>query len=554
MFKTNPRRNIFAVVGTVAILSVAGVYLYNRTILAKELTPQEAARIVPEEAWMVTHISSNSKSWSKLTEFGSNKAKNMLDQKLNNVTAQLSSNNIDIDYRQDIEPWLGNITIAKLPTKEGQATLDEENSNLLAIIGITNKFEAGMFLNKLQDGKDSNEFQKRTYKGITIVETPTQTNEPLNTALIGHRLIMASSPEIMNLTIDTIKGKSSFADRIEHLEIAKNYDSKNTLIKMFVPEYTKIVKNNLEFSPTARMAARRVERFNNIESMMMWVDVNDNGLHFRALAQLDSPANSSENIAQVEEDEVLALLPDDTIAFFNGQKIDRIWSYFIAKVAEDRILRYNVSKYKKSFETSTNLDLNRDVFSWMNGEFALALVPVKTRGMLANYGLAGMVIWETNERSRAENTLAKIENKRKYLRDISVEKQNVNGKEIIEWKNLQGENILSYTWLNDSSLILKLGAFSEETLEIEAGNSIVKNKTFTGATKYLPKENHGYLYINNLDKVIPALDRSLEDYTPYSIVPEARAALTSVEAIALTTSQPSPSTSQLDMFVSLKSQ
>lgn len=549
MFNKNPRRNIFAVVGTLTFLTAGSMYLYNRTIIGRELTSQEAAKIVPEEAWMVTHISSDSRSWSKLTKFGSNKAKDMLDAELQEATIELSSNSID--YYKDVEPWLGNITIAKLPSDEGLSTLDAEKYNILAIIGIKNKLEAGMFINKLQDGSNSNEFQTRKYRGVTIFETKTQTNEPLNTALIGDRLIMASDPEIMNLAIDTMNGRDSFADRMEAEKLAKQNNTKEkTLFQIYIPDYADVVKTSLSFSPTSRMAARRIDKFSNIKSMMMWLEVNDNGLHFQALAKLNSPTNLTEN--QPIPDEMLSYLPANTIALYNGTEIDRTWSSFIAKVAKDRLLRYNLSKYKKSFETSTNLDLDKDVFSWMDGEFAMALVPPTNKGILADYGIAGMVIWTTDKRSQAENTLKKIEAKRASFNDILVEKRNVDGKEITEWKNLAGEDILSYTWLNDTSLLLKLGSSPDPTLKVKANNSVSKDKTFTKVTKYLPKNNQGYLYINNLEQIIPPIERFLAN-TPYSIEPEAQAALTSVEAIAVTTSQPSPSLSELDIFVSLKS-
>ncbi len=552
MSKKNQRKGIFAVVGAVAIVAIGGSYLWARTIIGKELSPAEASEMVPEEAWMATYISTKSKSWSKLTEFGSNKAKDMLDEELDYVSRQLSSN--DIDYHKDIEPWLGSMMIATFPPDEGKSMMKQENLNVLGVLGIKNKFEAGMFINKKIKGKvnsnDLNNFQERIYKGVIIIETKTPTNELLNTALMDDRLIMASNREVMNKTIDTIQGGRSFEDKIKAQEmIPKKMGQQTTLIKIYMPDYATLMKTSLRSSPKTRLAARTVDKINDVEAIMMGVAVNDRGIHFQTLAKLKQEENRQGT--RTIQGDILSSLPNNTIALVNVERLDRTWSSLLDRAAKDRILKFNLNKYKKSFETSMNLDLEQDVFSWMNGEFALALIPAN-RGFLADYGLAGMAMWTTSERSRAEETLEKLEAKAESFNDISIRKRNVNGKEITEWINFQGKDILSYGWLDDSSLLLTFGTPPDQNLDVQANNSISKDKTFTTVTSYLPKTNQGYLYINNLDTIIPVLDRLFED-TSYSVIPEARAALTSVEAIALTTSEPKPFFSQLDIMVSLKS-
>ncbi|MDJ0715564.1 MAG: DUF3352 domain-containing protein [Prochloraceae cyanobacterium] len=552
MSKKNQRKGIFAVVGAVAIVAIGGSYLWARTIIGKELSPAEAAEMVPEEAWMATYISTKSKSWSKLTEFGSNKAKDMLDEELDYVSRQLSSN--DIDYHKDIEPWLGSMMIATFPPDEGKSMMKQENLNVLGVLGIKNKFEAGMFINKKIKGKvnsnDLNDFQERIYKGVIIIETKTPTNELLNTALMDDRLIMASNREVMNKTIDTIQGGRSFEDKIKEQEmVPKKLGKQTTLIKIYMPDYATLMKTSLRSSPKTRLAARTVDKINDVEAIMMGVGVNDRGIHFQTLAKLKEEENR-QRTRRIPGD-ILSSLPNNTIALVNVENLDRTWSSLLDRAAKDRILKFNLNKYKKSFETSMNLDLDRDVFSWMDGEFALALIPAD-RGFLADYGLAGMAMWTTSDRSRAEETLKKLEAKTESFNDISVRKRNLNGTEITEWINFQGKDILSYGWVDDSSLLLTFGTPPDQTLDIQANKSISKDKTFTTVTSYLPKTNQGYLYINNLDAIIAVLDRLFED-TSYSVIPEARAALTSVEAIAVTTSEPKPFFSQLDIMVSLKS-
>nr|MDJ0719362.1 DUF3352 domain-containing protein [Prochloraceae cyanobacterium] len=223
----------------------------------------------------------------------------------------------------------------------------------------------------------------------------------------------------------------------------------------------------------------------------------------------------------------------------------------LSTAAKDRIVKFNFNKYKKSFETSMNLDLERDVFSWMDGEFAVAVIPTN-RGFLADYGLSAVAMWTTSQRSKAEETLEKLEAKAESFNDVSVKTSTVNGKEITEWLNVRGEKVFSYRWLNDKYFILTVGTPPERTTDIQANNSISKDKTFTTIANYLPETNEGYFYINNFDTIIEVLERVFEDQSD-SVTPEAREALSSVEAIALTTSVPKPFFSQLDIIMSFKS-
>ncbi|MDJ0717708.1 MAG: DUF3352 domain-containing protein [Prochloraceae cyanobacterium] len=549
MSKKNYKKGILVVVGTLAIIGAGGTYLWTRTIIGKELTPTEAASMVPEKAWMATYISTNSKSWSKLTEFGSYKAKDLLHEELDDLSSQLSDNNIN--YHKDIKPWLGSMMIAKFPPNEGKSMTNPESLNLLAVIGIKNKLEAGMFIEKLKGVINPSYFLKRTYKGVLILETKTKTNELLNTALIEDRLIMASNPRTMNLAIDTIQGEPSFADKIEPQKIiTKNLGQERTLIQIYIPDFVSVMKTSLRSSPQTRLATRTVEKINDIEAIMMEVAVNERGLHFQTIAKLNSSANRPE--IRGLSDELLPHLPDSTIALIKAGSIKRSWSSFLATAAKDRILKFNLNKYKNSFESKMEVDLERDVFSWMDGEFALAIIPTN-RGILADYGLAGRAMWTTTQRSQAEKALKKLEEKVEYFGEVLVKKRVLNGKEITEWITFQGEDILSYSWLNDSCLMLTFGNPPDSNIDINFNNSLSKDQSFTTVTSYLPKNNKGYFYLNNLDIIIPIIERLFEK-TSYSIIPEARAALTSVESIALTTSNPLPFFSQLDIMVSLKSE
>ena len=134
---------------------------------------------------------------------------------------------------------------------------------------------------------------------------------------------------------------------------------------------------------------------------------------------------------------------------------------------------------------------------------------------------------------------------------IAVKQKDIQGKKVTEWQGFPRKVVLTYSWLDNKSLLMTFGTTADKAINTKAGNSLAENKNFNQITSSLPNKNLGYFYVN-FEEVMSLVDR-LSQRQGNPIPSEPRALLNSIEGIALTVTQPNRSISQLDMTLSLKS-
>ncbi len=108
-----------------------------------------------------------------------------------------------------------------------------------------------------------------------------------------------------------------------------------------------------------------------------------------------------------------------------------------------------------------NLDLDEDIFGWMNGEFALSLIGVN-EGIFRDFGIGTSAIFQTSDWETANRTLAKLEDLAVQNPDVAIDRRTVQDKTIVEWKTPLGEVLLSYGWLDNNSLTIAWGRFGSK--------------------------------------------------------------------------------------------
>jgi len=121
---------------------------------------------------------------------------------------------------------------------------------------------------------------------------------------------------------------------------------------------------------------------------------------------------------------MVARFPGETIALISG--ISRHWSAFVEQTQTSPEFK-GIDQVRQQLKT-INLDLDKDIFGWMDGEFAIAAIPSKQ--VLAAVGFGGALVFDTSDRKTAEATFDKIDHKSNFI----TVGQNVQGKAVTEWQ------------------------------------------------------------------------------------------------------------------------
>ncbi len=331
--------------GTFAVVTFGAGYWYSRNILGQELTPNSGAKILPENVVMTSFVSTDVNKWSKISKFGTAEAQKLISQNLSQLEKEINRKNLDINYQQDIQPWLGGIMFAVLPSQENP------NYDLVTIIGIKDKFQAWNFVENV-----------------------------INKGIIGSEITPKTEAELKQ-----------------------------------------------------------------VKSIVAGIGIEDNSLHFRGIANLNQPLDL--NTIKPVSPNLLQQLPQDTILMVNGNKINQAWSKISENSKTIPELDEVISQSREQFSHWLKLDLDQDIFSWIDGEFAFGLFPVN------NNNLAGLVLLETSDRSQGEITLSKLENLSNQIPFLFIEEQTIEGITVKEWTTLQ-HSFLSYGWVDNNSLLI----------------------------------------------------------------------------------------------------
>lgn len=539
----NKLKFLITAVGATAVMagSVAA-YMYFQGAFGDASSPLTIAKVVPDEALMATFISTDPQSWSQLQQFGTPEAQKLVEQSLQDFNKQILAES-NINYEKDVKPWVGNVMVAILPSTIPQPA---QEPNVLIVVGIKDKISAWNFANNLKTEKGV-KTKEIDYKGQKIIET-TKQGEPSYTAVLNNHLVLAPGRKAVEQAIDTFKGEPSFASREGAANmLSKGVDVKNPIAQIYVPDYASVAQQLIATNPNAAgLPPETLAQLQQVKSVVAGVGVDDAGLRMKAIANVNPQAIKVDY--QPSPGKVVSQFPAETIALITGQGISRNWSAFVEQTKTSPEFQQGLKQAKQQLQT-INIDLDKDIFGWMDGEFAFAAIP-SNQGPLAAVGFGAALVFDTSDRKTASATLSKLDAIAES-NFITVGQRNVGGKAVTEWQiPLQGA-LLGHGWLDEDTVFVALGGSIADAIATTPSQSLDNSETFKAVTGSLQKPNSGYFYLD-MDKTM-SITRKLAQVQNTSIPPYTDAILNSIRGIGLTATSPDKSTSQVEILLALKS-
>ena len=514
-----------------------------------------SAKLVPSTALMATYVTTDPQAWAKLQQFGTPEAQKLLAKGLQDFNKDFFQGS-EISYEKDIKPWIGGVMFAVLPPNPAKPaqfnvpspanppiTLQQEPKNLL-IVGIKDKISALNFANRLK-GLKNVKSQESDYKGEKIIETVSNGKPTYSVVLNNSHLVLAPEKQAVENAIDTFKGQPSFATKEGASNIlAKGVDVKNTLAQIYIPDYPGMIQQLIAASPQARqLPPQSLAQLKQVKSMVAAVGVDDAGLRMKAIANLDPQLSKFEY--QTTKANIVGQFPIDTFALVNGQDISRSWSTMVEQSKDNPQLQQIVQQLRGQLQI-VNIDLDKEIFGWMNGEFAFGAVP-SNQGVLASLGFGGALVFDTSDRKTAEATFTKLDNLAK-TQSLNITQRKIGGKDVTEWQIPQQGALLAHGWLDQDTVFLAIGGPIAESLTASKNQSLENSENFKAVTGSLQKPNSGYFYLD-MEKTVSLVNSSA---ARQSISPEASAILSSIRGVSATATSPNKSTSQLEFLFALK--
>ncbi|MCC5624154.1 DUF3352 domain-containing protein [Nostoc sp. CHAB 5715] len=550
MPKSKSKFLIPAVGAAVVIAGSIAAYTYFKAPSGGSSDGLGSAKLVPSTALMATYITTDSQAWAKLQQFGTPEAQKLVAKGLENFNKQVFSDN-NVSYEKDIKPWAGGVMIAVLPSnpvkpaqlKAPNAPINvQQESNILIVVGIKDKLSALNFANKLKSQKGV-KFQESDYQGQKIIETTENGKPTYSVVLNNSHLVLAPEKQAVEKAIDTFKGESSFASKEGASSILKGVDVKNSLTQIYVPDYAGMVQQLAAGSPQAKqLPPQTLTQLKQIKSVVAGVGVDDAGVRVKAIANLDPQLNKFQY--QSSPGNIVGQFPTGTFALISGNGISRGWETLVEESKNYPEMKQALEQVRGQLKF-VNIDLDKDIFGWMNGEFAFGAIP-SNQGVLASVGFGGALVFDTSDRKTAEATLTKLDTLAK-TQQIEIANRNIGGKDVTEWQIPRQGALLAHGWLDQDTVFVALGGPVAEAISDRNNQSLDNSDTFKAVTGSLQKPNGGYFYLDmDKTKTVPLINSFISsDANTITI-------LGSIRGLGFTATSPDKSTSELEMLLALK--
>lgn len=534
-----------SIVGVAIALSLGGRYL-SRQVIGKELTPIDAAQVIPESALFATFVETDSQKWSQIKALGNDKSQKLLAAQIKELQTELSTESVNFDYQQDIQPWLDGAMFAVI-----SEDLAESDSDMLVVLGVKNKFKANSFVKKLQETTQA-KLEEDKYKGVKITTSTTKDNDVTISALLGNRLLLAQERAVIKRAIDAYKDNSSLASDPQTKKVfEQKLDVGTTLAQVYFPNYGELIEEAFAIdADVPNLYSDLLSMYTSVDSSAIALGVEKQGLRVQSVTKFNSDEFSQ--YLTSNKSKLLKRFPDRTVALVNGHGIGQFWEQLLIHLKQNRDTSRYLNLANLAVRQNTNLNLESDIFNWMDGEFAFGIVNTpKSLHPQLNVGMSAGLILETSQPEKAKQTLAKLENSVQRHLEIAPIQNKINHKTVTQWRAPEVEGALNYGWLDKNNLLLTWDDFTYESISDSQKKSIAKSKNFKAVTKKIPNRNLGYFYID-VTQVMNTINQLPIPQSNQKADEAAMAILNSVESIGSSATMSDKRTVRQDIFVMFK--
>ncbi len=416
--------------------------------------------------------------------------------------------NTGLNYKRDIQPWLGNeITWALVsPDLDRQITNGQQPGYLVALSTKNSEKSResldAFWQKQVNAGLD---VAYEQYRGVKIIylrpfsgrpdDTPT-----LVTATVSDRFVLFSNyPKVMREALNTVQANINLTQSDSYQKALEELQNGRVAFAYFnLGDWKLTNPTKADFIPQQPTFA-------------VSVGINPKGLLAETVliaATEEDKLTSSE--ALFEPIEALQYITKSSPLMISGKDLNQLWKEFSEIVAFNPALEQFVTQPIEGLKQLWGLDLPQDIFSWVTGEYVLAVVP-RPEPTIPDW------IFVTE---RSENT----ENAIKNLDEIATNQGytvgsfDLNNNTMTAWTKLKPITIEKpeepdtekpiiqakpkglHTNVGQYEIFTTSVETMEEALQAQTtGNLITEDPDFQSSLDVLPPSNEGYFYLNWLN-------------------------------------------------------
>lgn len=507
------------------------------------------ANIIPEDALFAVSLTTDPSQWQKLRSFGTKETQAELDKYLVELRSRFLTNN-GYDFQKDISPWVGNeVTIAILapdmkkntPTDGSGATKEQ---SMVMVLPIKNPQTAKTILAQpkmLKGGK----LVERTYQGIAIKQTEGQSKENFSAAVLDERfLVITDNPKATERAIDAYKNKTTlattggFADNFPKIA---NYQP-FAQFYVNVPIAAKIAAA----SPNRPLPAQVLAQLQNNQGLAGTITLESEGIRLKGISWLNP--NSQRTLA-VENNagSMQNRLPAETLMMLSGGNLKRLWADYVLTSHSNPVSPVPPEALRSGVKSLTNneLDLDRDLLSWMGGEFSVSVMPsIAKEGYKEDFRAAFVFMVQASDRALAEASIQRLDDIMKNQYQFQIKPETIADKPAVNWIGPYGTLTATHGWLDNDVAYLIMGAPVTNKIVPRPNNTLASTFPFQKTVPSDPNPTNGQFFLD--------VERTVKNFPLPTLFSNQETVLEATRSIGITSAVSDSHSNRYDIFIELK--
>jgi hypothetical protein len=559
--KKNKKPSLVLTLSAAGLLIGAGSLAYwllaQRQISSSDLLV--GANIIPGDALFAVSLTTDPQQWQKLRQFGTRETQTELDKNLVQLRDRFLTNN-GYDFQKDIAPWVGNdVTIAILapaignkpapkPVTTNEDTASDQQS-MVMVLPIKNPEIAKNILAQpkiLKQGK----WIDRIYQGIAIKQNQGQTGENFSAALLdGRFLVITDNPKATERAIDAYKNKTSLATTggfAENFPKIANYQ-RFAQFYINVPTAAKIAAA----SPNRPLPAQVLAQLQNNQGLAGTITLESEGIRFKGVSWLNP---NSQRVLGVENKagQMQSRVPAETLMMLSGGNLQRLWGDYVLTSQGNPLSPIAPEQLRGGVKSLINLDLDKDLLSWMKGEFSLSLIPSTPKAGSPDDFRSGLVFMVQASdayngqslRQSAEASLKQLDDVMRNQYQFQVQPGKVAGQPVVNWVSPYGTLTATHGWLDGDVAFLVVGAPITDKIVPRPNNTLASTIPFQQTVPTEPNPTNGQFFLD--------VERTVKNFPLPTLIPNQQSLLDATRSIGMTSAVSDSRSNRYDIFIALK--
>lgn len=470
----------------------AGAVTYWVLTQQNRLTDPVGANIVPQEALLTISVTTDENQWQQLRQFGTVQTqaeleKSFLQWRDRFLTAY------GYNYQQDIQPWIGQeATIAVLPPEIDSTTNPtSQNQALLMVLPIADQAAAQQVWEA--KSQTQNKSISRDYQGIQIQQTQDTANTNYAAAVIDQRFVVISdNPQATEKAIDTYQNGLSLTKIPGYTTAISKIAQPNRFAQVYlnVPIAARVAQTN----PTQTTIPQGLARLTENQGIASTITIEPEGVRFRSISWLNP---NSQHVHRVENTagQMQQRLPAQTFMMLSGGNLQQLWQDYVISSQSNPLSPFPPENLRAGFQSLTGLDLDRDLLSWMNSEFSLAVVPATTQEQ-QDFALSLVLMIETRDRTAADKSFQQLEQVLQSRYQFNTQQTQLGNTTVTNWIAPFGTITATRGWIDNNVAFITLGAPIAEQLLPQPAKNLASTTQFQNTVPRELNPHNGQFFLN----------------------------------------------------------